>query len=69
MLYEVITGPAFAVSQATGPDGAFDLSLPEGDYIVVARKRENGDTAGPVLAGDNKSEFINLKVKAGMPLV
>lgn len=59
-------GPAFAISQATGPDGAFDLSLPEGDYIVVARKRDKGDTAGPVLAGDNKSDFINLTVKADM---
>jgi len=55
-------GPAFAVSEATGPDGRFDLQLPAGDYIVVARKRANGDAAGPVVAGDNKSEFINLTV-------
>jgi len=59
-------GPAFAVSRATGADGAFDLALPDGDYIVVARKREKGDTAGPVLAGDNKSDFINLTVKGEM---
>lgn len=59
-------GPAFTVSEATGPDGAFDLALPEGEYIVVARKRVSGDTAGPVLAGDNKSEFINLTVKGDM---
>jgi len=58
-------GPAFAVSEATGADGAFDLQLPDGDYIVVARKRDNGDTAGPVLAGDNKSDFINLAVHGG----
>ncbi|PLX93982.1 MAG: hypothetical protein C0621_06335 [Desulfuromonas sp.] len=56
-------GPAFAHSEATGVDGSFDLALPEGEYIVVARKRENGDTAGPVVAGDNKSDFINLTVK------
>jgi len=59
-------GPAFTVSEATGPDGAFDLALPEGEYIVVARKRGNGDTSGPVLAGDNKSDFMTLTVTAGM---
>ena len=56
-------GPAFAISQATGPDGRFDMELPAGDYIVVARKRVNGESAGPVVAGDNKSDFINLTVK------
>lgn len=56
-------GPAFAVSRATGPDGLFDLQLPEGEYIAVARKRKSGDPSGPVVAGDNKSDFINLTVK------
>lgn len=60
-------GPAFAVSAPTGSDGAFDLALPDGDYIVVARKREKGETTGPVLAGDNKSDFINLTVKGETP--
>lgn len=55
-------GPAFTVSEATGPDGAFDLQLPAGDYVVVARKRVNGETSGPVVAGDNRSDFINLTV-------
>lgn len=59
-------GPAFAVSEATGPDGSFDMAVPEGEYIVVARKRGNGDTTGPVLAGDNKSDFMTITVKAGM---
>lgn len=59
-------GPAFAVSEATGADGGFDLTLPEGEYIVVARKRGNGDTSGPVLAGDNKSDFMTIVVKADM---
>lgn len=59
-------GPAFAVSEATGPDGAFDLPLPEGEYIVVARKRSSGETTGPVLAGDNKSDFTTIIVKADM---
>ena len=55
-------GPAFAASRLTGADGAFDLSLPPGEYVVVARKRQNGELSGPVLAGDNRSEFINLTV-------
>ncbi|MDT8423860.1 MAG: hypothetical protein RQ724_08815 [Desulfuromonadales bacterium] len=55
-------GPAFTLSEATGADGSFDLKLPAGDYILVARKRQTGDATGPVLAGDNKSEFINLSV-------
>lgn len=56
-------GPAFAISRATGPDGVFDLQLPEGDYVAVARKRHNGDTTGPVLAGDNKSEMLSFTVR------
>jgi len=55
-------GPAFASSEATGADGRFTLSVPDGEYIAVARKRTNGDTTGPVLAGDNRSDFINLVV-------
>lgn len=56
-------GPAFAVSRATGPDGAFELQLPEGEYVAVARRRQNGDAAGPVVAGDHKSDFLALVVK------
>lgn len=58
-------GPAFSISEATGPDGKFTLQLPPGDYTVVARKRVNGDASGPVVAGDNKSDFIRLTVKPG----
>ncbi|WP_303720603.1 carboxypeptidase-like regulatory domain-containing protein [Malonomonas rubra] len=59
-------GPAYARSEATGRDGAFQLNLPEGDYIAVARKRQEGETAGPVLAGDFRSDFMQLKVREGM---
>ena len=59
-------GPAFAVSQATGADGRYQLELPDGDYVVVARKRKGGDASGPVLAGDNRSEFIQVKVRGGL---
>ena len=57
-------GPAFASSKLTGADGGFDLALPPGEYVVVARKRQNGELTGPVLAGDNRSDFINLSVSA-----
>ena len=59
-------GPAFARSEATGADGSFSLDLPEGDYIAVARKRQEGETVGPVIAGDHRSEFIKLQVREGM---
>jgi hypothetical protein len=59
-------GPAFAVSPATDADGSFDLQLPDGEYVLVARKRDNGDTAGPVVAGDSKSDFINVTIKGGV---
>ena len=58
-------GPAFAVSKATGPDGQFEMPLPDGDYVLVVRKRVQGDAAGPVVAGDNKSEFIPVEVRGG----
>lgn len=58
-------GPAFTVSEPTGPDGTFDLPLPDGDYILVVRQRQSGEAAGPVVAGDHKSEFINLTVAGG----
>lgn len=55
-------GPAFAVSEPTGADGKFSLSLPDGEYVAVARKRKNNEPAGPIVAGDFKSGFINLSV-------
>lgn len=58
-------GPAFAVSPPTGPDGAFDLELPDGDYVAVARKRHDGTSAGPVVAGDNRSDFLKVAVRGG----
>ena len=58
-------GPAFAVSPPTGADGAFDLELPDGDYVAVARKHKDGTAAGPIVAGDNRSEFHKVTVKGG----
>lgn len=59
-------GPAFARSPATGVDGSFELKLPAGDYLAVARKRQGAETVGPVVAGDYRSEFLQLKVHDGM---
>jgi len=59
-------GPAFAVSEETDKDGHFAISLPEGEYVTVVRKRASGATVGPVVAGDNRSEFIPMLVKNGM---
>lgn len=59
-------GPAFAISQATSDDGRFDLELPDGNYVVVARKRAKGEETGPVVAGDNRSEFLQVSVQGGV---
>jgi hypothetical protein len=59
-------GPAFTISDATGLDGKFVLELPDGDYVVVARKRVGGEESGPVMAGDNRSEFIQVQVRGGV---
>ncbi|WP_429885312.1 carboxypeptidase-like regulatory domain-containing protein [Geoalkalibacter halelectricus] len=58
-------GPAYVVSRASDQDGRFELSLPEGDYMAVVRKRQSGETSGPVVAGDHRSEMIPLKVRGG----
>lgn len=59
-------GPAFAISPATGGDGKFEFELPDGDYVVVARKRIGGEETGPVMAGDNRSEFMPVSVQGGV---
>jgi len=59
-------GPAFAVSPPTGADGTFDMELPDGEYVVVARKHKDGTAAGPIVAGDNRSDFLKATVKGGL---
>lgn len=56
-------GPAFAISPPTGPDGTFNLELPDGDYVAVARKHKDGTAAGPIVAGDNRSDFLKVTVR------
>jgi len=33
--------------------------------VAVARKRQDGTAAGPIVAGDNRSEFLKVTVKGG----
>ncbi len=53
-----LRGPALAMSQATGPDGAFSLSLSPGKYFFVLRRRAEGAAVGPVETGDFRSEVV-----------
>lgn len=61
-----IYGPSFASAGPTGGDGGFELSLPPGRYIFVARKRSSGDAGGPVVSGDYRSNPVGpVEVEAG----
>ncbi len=53
-----LRGPAFATSQASGPEGDFSLVLPPGKYFLLVRKRVEGDAVGPIKTGDYRSEVI-----------
>ncbi|HEX9861293.1 MAG TPA: hypothetical protein VGB23_08810 [Nitrospirota bacterium] len=58
-------GPPFTMSEATGPDGSFDLELPDGEYTIVARKHASGLAGSPLSEGDLKSDTIDIKVVGG----
>jgi hypothetical protein len=61
-----LRGPAFATSQASGPEGEFSLALPPGKYFLVLRKRVEGESVGPVRTGDYRSEIIGpVTVRSG----
>jgi hypothetical protein len=61
-----LRGPAFATSEASGPDGDFSLVLPPGKYVLVLRKRTEGASIGPVATGDYRSETIGpITVRGG----
>ncbi len=64
-----LRGPAFASSQASGPDGELSLALPPGQYFLVRRKRVEGDAVGPVRTGDYRSEIIGpVTVRSGQEI-
>ena len=61
-----LRGPAFATSEASGPEGDFSLVLPPGKYQLVLRKRVEGESVGPVATGDYRSEVIGpITVRGG----
>jgi hypothetical protein len=61
-----LRGPAEATSEASGPEGEFSLSLSPGKYFLVLRKREGGESLGPVRTGDYRSEVIGpITVRSG----
>lgn len=50
---EDLKGQGYRLSLPTGPDGFFRFDgLPESNYFLVARSRQNGQRVGPVQAGD-----------------
>ena len=65
---EDIYGPFMIVSEPTGPDGRFALSLRPGNYVAVVRKRRSGEVAGPVQMGDYRSQPVPFQVVEGRPI-
>lgn len=50
---EDLKGQGYRLSLPTAEDGYFRFDgLPESDYFLVVRQRQNGQRVGPVLAGD-----------------
>lgn len=61
-------GPPFTRLGPLGPDGAFSIDLPAGNYIFILRQRATEEETGPVVEGDLKSDPLNVKVEADKPL-
>ncbi len=47
-----LRGPGFAVSDASGPDGRYQVPVPPGTYFVAARLRPGGWRVGSLEPGD-----------------
>lgn len=65
---EDLKGQGYRLSAPTGEDGFFAFDgLPESNYFLVARKRENGGRVGPLAVGDMLGVFAGnpLDLKAG----
>jgi hypothetical protein len=55
---EDLKGQGYRLSMPTGPDGYFRFDgLPESDYYLVVRHRQNGQRVGPVQEGDSFGLF------------
>ena len=57
-------GPADAMSEPTGADGAYTLILPVGTYTLVARRRLSGSISGPLRNGDLSGQ-VSKPLRAG----
>jgi hypothetical protein len=56
-------GPADVILPVpTLADGTFAIDLPPGEYTVVARKRSAASDAGPLQAGDPRSDPVDITV-------
>ncbi|MBI5441946.1 MAG: carboxypeptidase regulatory-like domain-containing protein [Deltaproteobacteria bacterium] len=65
---EDLRGPPFTQLGPLGPTAAFSIELPPGDFLLVARRRTNGEETGPVREGDVKTDPVRIHVEAGKPL-
>ena len=59
-------GPPFAMTKATGANGSFEMGLPDGEYVLVARKHKNGQPGSPLHKGDLRSGPVEITVKGGV---
>lgn len=58
-------GPAEVILPApTFADGKFSVDLPPGEYTLVARRRSNQDSTGPLSPGDRRSDPVDVTVTA-----
>jgi hypothetical protein len=56
-------GPAEVILPApTLADGLFTVNLPPGDYTLVARRRSSTENTGPMLAGDMRSDPVDVRI-------
>jgi hypothetical protein len=58
-------GPPYTMSEATGPDGSYEVELPDGEYTLVARRHASGLAGSPLKEGDSKSDMMDVTVKNG----
>lgn len=62
-----IYSAARVISEPTGPDGAYSVTLRPGKYVAVVRMRRSGEMTGPVKIGDFHSEPITIDVAGSSP--
>lgn len=55
-----LLGPSQFISMPTDEKGFYELEVPAGVYYVVARKRQSGQSTGPLSPGDYYSEHQRL---------